>query len=49
MKYLEKLTDKKFNFATTSFPIDEFGDNVVKALYVWDPELKSYKDLFMKS
>lgn len=48
MKYLKELTNKKFNFETTSFPIDEFGDNIVKALYVWDPEIKGYKDLFLK-
>ena len=53
MKSLLELGDKKFDLTNTEFPIDEFGDNVVKSLYLWDPEndpviSKNYKQFFLK-
>ena len=53
MTYLVELGDKKFDLSTSKFPIDEFGDNVVKSLYLWDPKndpivSKNYKQFFMK-
>ena len=38
----------KFDLKTDEFPLDEFGENVVRALYLWDPKgdpqiTKSYK------
>jgi hypothetical protein len=53
MKYLLELGDKQFDLTDTKFPIDEFGDNIVKALYLWDPEndpvvAKNYKQFFLK-
>jgi hypothetical protein len=51
--YLSEFTDKKFDLTDTTFPIDEFGDNVLKALYLWDPVnnqtiAKNYKQFFLK-
>lgn len=53
LKYLSEFDNKKFDLTDTSFPIDEFGDNVIKALYLWDPEndqsiTKNYKQFFLK-
>ena len=53
MKHLTDLGDNKFDLTNTDFPIDEFGDNVIKALYLWDPEndpsiAKNYKQFYMK-
>jgi len=36
LNHIKVVGDVKFNFMTT-FPLDEFGDNIIKALYVWDP------------
>jgi len=52
MKHITEMGDVKFNFMTT-FPLDEFGDSIIKALYVWDPEddpqvTKNYKYLLKK-
>jgi hypothetical protein len=52
VKYITEMGNVKFNFITT-FPLDEFGDNVIRALYVWDPEddpqvTKNYKYLLKK-
>ena len=38
----------KFDLKTDDFPLDEFGENIVRALYLWDPKgdpqiTKSYK------
>jgi len=38
----------KFDLKTDEFPLDEFGENIIKALYLWDPKgdpqiTKSYK------
>ncbi len=48
MKSVKSLSTEKFNLTTEEFPLDEFGDNIVRALYLWDPEddpkiTKSYK------
>jgi hypothetical protein len=53
IKYLSTFDNKKFDMTDKTFPIDEFGDNVIKALYLWDPEndedsVKSYKQFFLK-
>lgn len=53
MKYIIELGDKPFDFSKVEFPIDEFGDNVIKALYLWDPisnpvVAKNYKQFFIK-
>jgi len=53
MKYILDLGNDKFDLENTKFPIDEFGDNVIKALYLWDPEndpivSKNYKKYFLK-
>jgi len=35
---INKITDKdKFNFNDQKFPLEEFGANIVKILYIWDP------------
>ena len=52
VKYIKEMGNVKFNFMST-FPLDEFGDNIVKALYVWEPEedpqvTKNYKHLLKK-
>jgi len=45
---IKKLTSTKFDLKSEKFPLAEFGDNIVKALYLWDPDgdpkiTKSYK------
>jgi hypothetical protein len=50
---VKKLTTNKFDLSNSKFPLDEFGDNIVRALYLWDPEedpqiSKSYKHYQMK-
>lgn len=47
-KYLKKFGDDKFDLSTNKFPLDEFGENIIRALYLWDPKgdpevTKSYK------
>jgi hypothetical protein len=49
--YITKIGNNKFNLNETDFPIDEFGDNVIKALYLWNPEedpsiARNYKKFF---
>ena len=51
--YILELGTKKFDLENSPFPIDEFGDNIIKALYLWDPENdpvigKNYKQFFLK-
>jgi hypothetical protein len=53
MKNILELGNNKFDLENAQFPIDEFGDNVIKALYLWDPEndpivSKNYKKYFLK-
>ena len=53
LEYLKKQSDKPFDMTACEFPLDEFGDNVVRALYLWDPIddpkiTTSYKHLQMK-
>jgi len=48
IKCVGKLDQDKFDLKTEEFPLDEFGENIVKALYIWDPKgdieiTKSYK------
>jgi hypothetical protein len=37
MTFLEDFSEKNFDFSG-DFPYQEFGDDVIKALYVWKPE-----------
>ena len=44
---------EKYNFESGKFPLEEFGDNIVKGLYIWDPEndskvVKNYKYFYEK-
>jgi hypothetical protein len=41
-KYIEKLEDNEYDFSNNLFQEDEFGDNIVKGLYIWNssPEKK---------
>lgn len=52
LTYIKELENKKFDFLTTSFPLNEFGNNIIKALYIWDPsdsDIKNnYKVFFRK-
>jgi hypothetical protein len=53
MKHITELGSDKFDLENTDFPIDEFGDNVIKSLYLWDPEsdpvvAKNYKQFYLK-
>lgn len=53
IEYLSEFDNKRFDISDKKFPIEEFGDNVIKALYLWDPEKddtikKSYKEFFLK-
>ena len=51
-KYVGELGNAKFDFISTSFSLDDLGENIIKALYLWDPENKeittNYKIYFMK-
>lgn len=52
-EYIKTFKDSKFNMETDKFPLDEFGDNIVRALYLWDPKddpqiTKSYKHYQLK-
>ena len=43
-----RSSDVKFDLSKCKFPLDEFGENVIRALYLWDPKgdpevTKSYK------
>lgn len=37
LKYVEKLGEKDFDFNVSKFSFNEFGDNIIKALYLWKP------------
>lgn len=47
-EYIDKSQKKKYDFSVKDFDLDLFGDNVVKGLYLWDPEKysKNYKEFF---
>jgi hypothetical protein len=46
--YIEKLGNKKYDFKNKTFDLDLFGENLVKALFIWNPEIhsKNYKEFF---
>lgn len=53
LDYLLEIGNNKFDFNNGKYPVDEFGDNVIKALYLWNPEsdsliTKNYKQFFLK-
>lgn len=41
IKYIKDLKYEKFNFEESTYPLDEFDENIVKALYVWDVDIDS--------
>lgn len=47
-EYIEKFSNKKYDFKNSGFDLDLFGENIVKALYIWNPEInsKNYKEFF---
>ena len=47
INFIENMSDKRLDFTKFPFPIEEFGENIIKALYLWDPEKhKNYKEFF---
>jgi len=36
INHVREMKYGKFNFQESSFPLDEFDENIVKALYIWD-------------
>jgi len=53
-KYISELGNKNFDFGSADFPYEQFGDDIIKLLYIWKPEdddklikaQKRIKDLF---
>jgi hypothetical protein len=53
IKYIKELGNNKVSFKNFKFPIEELGDNIIKILYLWDPNgdpkiVKNYKHFFGK-
>ena len=53
IEHIDQFSEKPFDFNQTDFPLDEFGDSIIKSLYVWDPisdplMKTNYKHFFMK-
>lgn len=53
LQYMKKQSEIPFDMNSCDFPLDEFGDNVIRALYLWnpvdDPKITSnYKHFQMK-
>jgi len=40
-KYIENFQDKDFDFKNFSVDLNELGENIIKALYLWKPESNS--------
>jgi len=38
IEWIEQVKDKNFNFKDCKFPLAEFGENLIKGLYLWKPE-----------
>jgi len=38
LKHIKSLENSKFNFKESPWPLQEFDEDIVRALYVWDPE-----------
>lgn len=38
IKHVKLLEESRFNFKESPWPLQEFDEDIVKALYVWDPE-----------
>jgi hypothetical protein len=38
LKYIAELGDKDFDFDKADFPYEQFGDDIIKILYLWKPE-----------
>jgi len=41
IQHVKELQDKKFDFYNTQWPLEEFDEGIIKALFVWDPEADS--------
>ncbi|MCF8019781.1 MAG: hypothetical protein K9L62_10260 [Vallitaleaceae bacterium] len=53
IKLMKHYNDKKFDLTKCEYPLDEFGDNIIRALYLWDPNADpkittSYKHFQLK-
>jgi len=53
IEWIKSHSEIKIDLSKDEFPFDEFGDNIVRALYLWDPQgdpktTKSYKYFQMK-
>jgi len=53
IEYIKGVGNNKIDFNNFNFPIEEFGDNIIKILYLWDPEgdpkiTNNYKYFFGK-
>jgi len=53
IEYIKGVGNNKIDFNNFKFPIEEFGDNIIKILYLWDPEgnpkiANNYKYFFGK-
>jgi hypothetical protein len=51
--YVKEFGNKTFDFTSAPFPMDEFGDNIIKGLYNWIPDTDekiaiNYKYFFEK-
>ena len=38
LNHIKEIGNNKYDLRNEKFPLEEIGENVVKALYVWDPE-----------
>jgi len=50
LKYIEELKNENFDFLNDKYPIEEFGDEIIKILYIWNESNKkeSYSDFSVK-
>lgn len=53
IKHIRSIDNDKITLEEIKFPLEEFGENVIKALYLWDPIsdpdiVKSYKHLQLR-
>jgi hypothetical protein len=53
IKLMKHYNDKQFDLTKCEYPLDEFGDNIIRALYLWDPNADpkittSYKHFQLK-
>jgi hypothetical protein len=53
IEYIKNLDNIKFDISKTNYLIEEFGENILKGLYLWNPDediqiTKNYKYFFEK-